>query len=617
MQRKSMKELISKSLEEIGYEPAEAQNIFLLEMKVLSFFKFDGVMPECLRLENMERDENEIRYYWKSHSDSAKCPGCGTESRHERHDCKRKPIQDIASEGLAVYHDIESKRWYCDNPACGTKIFVERYHEYVEEKQRKTIRFKERCKSLALACGGLGAERELRAEGSDVSDDTIIRYVKAAGAEATKTNLARDDVKVLSIDDFNTRKGDGSSGCTVFIDQETHRVLIIVKGTTKEAVQGIIEKFPSSEFLSRDRACSLSAAGDACGKTQVADRFHLVQNIHAAIEDALMAEMPVNIFLREGDGWVDISQETDDNAVLTVPDEDLDNRIQLAGLSAKKAEKYRNTLKMLELSDKGLRTVDIAKALGITVEEVRVLRRSAASTIQEVQDKIGRRIEKYPENSKGQGRPPADGVRKTFGPNPGPASKSIVEPYRDTVVEMWNSGKSHHQIHPAIVEEGFPGNKATVYQYICKLENEDPCALTRKMKQKKPGTPWADSFDKQEAQNLPELTLEKVARNSVYKSILKEGKSARESDGMPGHEAEPESAAGSPKGDDVGANAKSIPSAKPAIKSNKPAMAKYSPLGPEILDLMYGKDEEQPVCEPEPEHKEGERTVKKTQPMKK
>jgi len=617
MPKKSWQELISATLGGNGYGSDEAQNILLLELKALRYFQFEDVMPECLELENIERNEEEIRYYWKSKSDKAECPKCHTVSQRERKDYKRKSIQDIAGDGLAVYHDIESRRWYCDNPECSTKIFVERFYDYIEEKQRKTIRFIERCKKFALSCGGLGAERELRTEGSVVCDDTIIRYVKTAAAEVTKSNLTRDDVKVLSIDDFNTRKGDSSSGCTVFIDQETHKVLIIVKGTTKEAVQGIIEKFPSSEFLSRDRACSLSAAGDACGKTQVADRFHLVQNIHTAIEEALMAEIPSNIFIREGNGWVEITQDSDNNDVYVVPDEDLEKRIQLAGLSATKAEKYRNTLKILELSDKGLRTADIAKALGITVDAVRVLRRSAASTIREAQDKISRRIEKYPENSKGQGRPPADGIRKTLGPNPGPANSSIVEPYRDTVVEMWNSGKSHHQIHPAIVEKGFSGNKATVYQYICKLENEDPCELTRKMKRKTPGTPWADSFDKQEAQNLPDLTLEKATRNSLYKSILKEGKSARGKGGLPGNEAESESVADSPKDNDISVNEKEVPDAKPEIKSSKPAMAKYSPLDPEILDLMYGNDEAHLEGEPKPESKEDEGTVKKTQSMKK
>ena len=102
--------------------------------------------------------------------------------------------------------------------------------------------------------------------------------------------------------------------------------------------------------------------------------------------------------------------------------------------------------------------------------------------------------------------------------------------------------------------------------------------LTRKIKQKKPGTPWADSFDKQEAQDLPKLSLEKITRKSVYKSILNECKDARPAN------------ADKEEGD---SNEEKKPEAeKPKPKSKKPAMAKYSPLDQEYLDLIYGKDEE-------------------------
>ena len=481
MPTKSLKDLIGESLQQNGYDSEEAQRIFLLEMKAAKFFWFENIIPECMEMENIELDEKAIRYYWSSHSTQAECPACHTASHHERKDYQRKAIQDIARDGRAVYHELNLRRYYCDNPECGTKIFVERFYEFAGEMARKTLRFVERCKDLAVASGSLPAERELRAEGSVVCDDTISKYVKAEAAEVIKENLTQDSVKILSVDDFNTRKGDRSSGCTVFIDQETHKVLIIVKGTTKEAAQSVIERFPSAEFLSRDRSSSLSSAGDACGLTQVADRFHLVQNIHKAIKEALMAELPANIFLKEGDGWVEIAQEPGAGEILGVLRDDVEKRIQLAGLTSAKAEKYRNTLKMLEMSDKGLRTADIAKAIGIPYNTVKELRRSATSTIQDVQDRITRRIEKYPENADGRGRPPKDGNYKTLGPNPGPASKSIVEPYRDIVVEMWNAGHSCDNIHPAIVARGFTGSRNAVYQYVWKLEHEEPCVLTRKI----------------------------------------------------------------------------------------------------------------------------------------
>jgi len=263
-------------------------------------------------------------------------------------------------------------------------------------------------------------------------------------------------------------------------------VLIMVEGTDKETVQKVLEKFPSAEFMSRDRACSLSSAGEACEKTQIADRFHLVQNIHKVIDEALASELPANIFIRDGESWLKAKPngEEPEKVYFYVSDEDTEKRIQLAGLTTSAAEKYRNTLKMLELSDKGIRTADIAKELGIPHKAVTELRRNAASTIKGVQSKINQRIEACPEHSKGQGRPPADGVRKTLGANPRPAKDSIVEPYRDTVIEMWNSGSSHHQIHPVIVQQGFTGTKSAVYQYIWKLEYEQPCPLTRIMERK-------------------------------------------------------------------------------------------------------------------------------------
>ena len=602
MSKKNFKELLGQSLGLNGYNTAEAQRILLLELEAIKYFQFEDVIPACMKLENIERGERSITYYWSSCSEQAECPDCHEISHRERKDYQSKPIQDIASYGLAVYHDIKAKRYYCENPKCETKIFVERFYEFTEEKARKTHQFIEHCKYMGVSSGNLAAEREIREEGSVVSNDTISRYVKTEAAKVIKANLTQNDVKILSVDDFNTRKGDSSSGCTVFIDQEKHKVLMIVKGTTKEVVQSVIEKFPSAEFLSRDRACSLASAGAACGKTQIADRFHLVQNIHKAIEDALAAEIPANIFIKEGDGWKETTQESVAKVIFSVPEEDIEKRIQLAGLSAAKAEKYRNTLKMLELSDQGLRTADIAKALGIPYNTVKELRRNAASIIQEVQDKITRRIEKYPENSNGQGRPPADGNRKTLGPNPRPACESIVEPYRDIVVEMWNAGSSHHNIHPVIVEKGFSGSKAAVYQYIWKLEYEDPCVLTRKIKQKKPGAPWVDSFDKQDAQTLPDLTLEKVPRKSVYKAILSECKTARQEIAGDKEEVEDKKDIEDKKGSGVAKQ-----------KSKKPAMAKYSPLEQEYLDLMYGKDDDEPEPENKIDDQEPVKTKKKRQ----
>jgi transposase len=572
MNKKNMRDSSIEILKEKGYLEADANSLFLLQMEAIMVFRLADIIPNHFILENIVCEDDITRYFLNSITNSAECPHCHVISTNEYKDYKRKVMQDLSSDKKAVMFDLKLKRFLCENSNCKHKIFVERLYSIVDEHGRKTKRFKEHCVDMALACGGLGAEREIRSEGSIVSNDTIIRYVKDKAARVVANNLTQDKVEVLGVDDFNLRKGDSSSACTVFVDGETGDVLIMVEGTDKETVQKVLIKFPSAKFMSRDRACSLSSAGEACGKTQVSDRFHLMQNIHKAIDEALASELPVNIFIRDGESWLktNLNGDEPEKVYFYVSDDDVEKRIQLAGLTPYAAEKYRNTLKMLELSDKGIRTADIAKKLGIPHKAVTELRRNAASTIQNVQGKINQRIEEYPENSNGQGRPPADGVRKTLGAHPRPAKDSIVEPYRDTVIEMWNSGSSHHKIHPEIVQQGFTGTKSAVYQYIWKLEYEQPCPLTRILKRKKPSEngPWADSFNKQEAQALPKQFLEKVGRQTVYREVLKEASATRSEENK--------------KKD------KSDKNSEEKQESKRPAMAKYSPLDPEVLDLMYG-----------------------------
>ena len=553
-----------------GYSYNVAQDVLKLEMVARKHFEFGNHIPEYFVLENIERENNDCYYYWSSSSETAECPECHTVSHYLRKDYKRRVVQDISEGDYGVYHVVRMNRYECKNLKCGEKIFVERFPDFVDENGRKTHRFKNRCVELSIELGGIGTERVMRGEGSWVSDDTILRYTKEAAAKVTKMNLERDDVKVISIDDINLRKGDSSSACTVFIDEEKHKTLIIIRGTKAENVKKVLELFPSAEHMSRDRSTSLSAAGDTCNKIQSADRFHLICNVHAVIKEALMAELPVDVYIKEGDGWVDVEGEQIDEQYLSIPDEQIDLRIQLAGLTDFQAIRYRNTLKMLELSEKGLRSQEIAERLGLTLKDVRNLRGRATTTVNEVQQKIISRIEKYPKNSNGAGRPPADGVRVTLGPNPGPANKSICEPYRDTVVEMWNTGSSHRTIHKTLTEHGFTGCRAAVYQYIWKLEYEEPCALTRIMKRhERKDMSLTDTFDILTALYLPKVELDKISRTTIYNEILKEGRSER-----------PE---------DILSNRKKNSTA--CSKTNRPAMAKHSPLDPEILDLIYGEEE--------------------------
>jgi len=481
--------LFQGKLKEKGFCTDDVHTIYRLEMDLRAFFEFGDIMPDWMRLQNIERGSKEIRYTWTSCSDSAICPNCGHESTSNRGEYDFKTVQDIPQAGLAVYHDIRVNKYDCNKSECPQKMFAERLPTLTEENARKTIRYKDYCIARAAGSGCSRAEADIRREGGVISNDTICRYIKTKSAELATANL-NTNVRVLSVDDFNLRKGDNSTGCTVFVDGETRRVLILVKGTTKDAAINVMKRFQTAEILSRDRATSYSSAGKELGLTQVADRFHLIDNAQKAVNEALSAELPARIYVRSGDGWIssDPAGESAPGAVkFQVSAEDTEDRIRLAGLTPAKSKKYRDTIRMLELDSAGLRTAQIADSMGESLSYIRGLRRSAVDIFQHVSERIASRADVIKNLPPPEIESPGKNVEKTVsGKRVRPVGESIVEPYRETVVTMWKAGGNHRTIHPVLVEMGFIGSKNAIYQYItdfriARRDNASRLALLQQM----------------------------------------------------------------------------------------------------------------------------------------
>ena len=513
MAAKEWYSVFSTALRRESFTQEEIQQVYKIEMEVRTFFDFSEIFPDFLILQNIERDSKKVQYCWDSRSSEAICPFCGTMSNTECNAHFTKPIQDIPQDGLAVYHVVRCKNYFCENPHCLQTRFLERMDGYVEENARKTIRFKKYCVKRSLQSGCKPAEDALKREGAVVSNDSIARYLKVESAKQIESNIKRNDVRVLAIDDINLRKGDKSTGCTVLLDEETHRVLLIIRGTTKEAAKRAIEMFPSAEFLSRDRASAYASAATECGKTQIADRFHLIKNAQAAVEEALMTSIPATIFIREGDGWVQATQcdgMIPDRPYFYVLEEKVEERIRLAGLTESKAKRYRNTLKILELADKGVKSADIANTLNIPLKDVRLLRRTAVTTLDYVEEKMKSRINTTNESIIQREDRLINRKLKTLKPNAHSSHDSIVEPYRETVITELKKGGSHRTIHPILQAQGFNGSSNAIYQYILKLRKEAP-----------------DDIRKDAIENPPELKLENISRDTIYKQVLKKASEGR------------------------------------------------------------------------------------------
>lgn len=239
------------------------------------------VLPASnLILDKIERLDDRFRLF--AHAEQmVRCPICDQVSRCRHSEYERR-LQDLPWQGFAVELRLKVRRFRCRNPACSRKIFAEPLPAVAHPRARRTVRVREILRLIGYSAGGLPGSRILKRLALPVSDDTVLRTIKHPDK-----NPADDRIRSLGIDDWAWRKGQRYG--TIFVDLDKHRVVDLLPDRSTESVQAWLEKHPGIEVISRDRCGIYAEAAEqgAAGALQVADRFHLLMNLSAAIERAL------------------------------------------------------------------------------------------------------------------------------------------------------------------------------------------------------------------------------------------------------------------------------------------------------------------------------------------
>jgi transposase len=160
-----------------------------------------AVLPgPALVLDSIERVDG--RFLLNVHIQQfPRCPACGRHSR-SRHSTYLRRLRDLPWQGCEVELRLKVRRFRCRNRACPRKIFAEPIPEVAQSHARWTTRVSEIIRLIGYTAGGLPGSRILGRLAIPISDDTVLRFVKASDKAS-----AGDPVRHLGVDDWAWRKG--------------------------------------------------------------------------------------------------------------------------------------------------------------------------------------------------------------------------------------------------------------------------------------------------------------------------------------------------------------------------------------------------------------------------
>jgi transposase len=297
--------------------------------------------------------------------EAAHCPGCGVRST-ARHSSYLRHLKDLPVQGRVVHLTVRVGRWRCRNPNCKRLIFCQRLNQVSHQHARETKRFGEVAQLIAYALGGRAGERLSCRLGFPVSNDTLLRRVK----RMAQVRPPSGPLRVVGVDEWAWRKGYGRYG-TILVDLERGVVADMLPDRSATSFEKWLQEHRGVKIISRDRD-GVYAEGGSSGAPrakQVADRFHLVQNLTKAVQDELAHQrhhllMPAEE-LRHTGGTVEASV-----AVPTI--ESSQQRGQLPSPRPNEIRQQRRQQKeelfgmVKGLHAQGMRAFEIVKATGIS-----------------------------------------------------------------------------------------------------------------------------------------------------------------------------------------------------------------------------------------------------------
>jgi transposase len=364
---------------------------------------------------------------------TARCPLCDRRSKrvHSRYE---RTLADLPWGEYAVAVRFKVRRLFCDNVRCKRRLFAERLPGVAAPRARKTVRLADRLTAVGLALGGSAGVRLGRRLGLAASRNTLLRLIRRAPLPdvATPSALGVDDWALLKRHTYGT----------VLVDLERRRPVALLPDREADTLAAWLREHPGVEVISRDRSGAYAKGGrdGAPDAVQVADRFHLLQNL---------AEMLGLVFTAHARDLRAVEQArreamiAERGTVLLPPSEPQTKAKLLA--AERRERRMAQHVQVWALYRQGWSGEKIGPHLGIGRATVYRFLRSKVFT-----ERKGR----------------------------GDAGHSLLDPWRHVVLEHWDGDRRNSsELFRELQRRGYRGSYSTLARYLRRLRMAQAAAM--------------------------------------------------------------------------------------------------------------------------------------------